>query len=704
MFLRRQSRRNRRQGMSASFVTESLEGRQLLTTFGNAWDDARGLTVSFPADGTPLGATGNQLRSLLDASADRAAWQTAILRAFQTWSEVADINFGLVADRGDAFGAVGLSSSDPRFGDFRIGALPLPGVLANAVPGQAVAGTWSGDIFFSTETNWYLANVGSGHSAAAADGAYDLYSVALHEVGNALGLADQTAAGSVMSAQYSTAVSGLTASDVAAIQAIYGERTDPFESQSNNSRGTATVIQLDAAEAAAGVAIRSGSLLNAADSDVYSFVVPEGVTAAAVTLRAQGISLLESELDLRSAAGGRVAVGYSKSIFANDVRVVSASLQSGATYYVHIDSQKNSDFTSGDYQLELNFHPESDWLPVNGRQHDAGRYNGRARLDDADRVDLPGLFAGAILDGETAGNNTFVTATQLETTIGFRDGIHYEAVGTVLGSGDRDFLSFQAPQQAADVLVVRFTPLDGAEVNVQLAVMNANGDRVEALVNRSANGQYEVQIREPEAGATYVVGMKLEADAADAPVNYALTADFAVAAAHDQQSSQAQIVAGEIQLGRISSLKSQLFRLDLSNLSEVSGDKVAINVIDLRNQQTVQTVMATAGATESIFIWLPEGEYGIAVRGKAADGGSTAIGYRIDVSVVSDDEGPGYVDPLDPDGSTGDQDPYIYEDPYAGTEDPYEDPWLDPYFLGGDPWENDPFALFVKEIYYLEIE
>lgn len=702
MFLRRQSRRNRRQGASAAFVTESLEGRELLTTFGNAWDDARGLTVSFPADGTPLGATGSELRGLLDESADRSAWQTAILQAFQTWSEVADINFGLVADRGDAFGAVGLSSSDPRFGDFRIGALPLPGVLANAVPRQAVAGTWSGDIFFSTETNWYLANVGSGHSTAT-EGAYDLYSVALQEVGNALGLADVDAPGSVMSAQYTGAVSGLTAMDIAAIQAVYGQRTDPFETVSNDSRETATAIQLSGTEAAAGVAVRSGSLLNAADSDVYSFVVPEGVTAAAVTLRAQGISLLESELDLRSAAGGRVAVGYSKSVFDNDVRVVSASLHAGATYYVHVDSQKNSDFASGDYQLELNFNPESDWLPVNGRQHDAGRYNGRARLDDADRVDLPGLFAGAILDGETAGNNTFVTATQLETTIGFRDGIHYEAVGTVLGSGDRDFLSIQAPEQAADVMVVRFTPLDGVAANVHVAVMNSNGGRVAALVNRSAGGQYEIQISEPEAGATYAVGIKLEAGAEDAAVNYALTADFAVADAHAQTGSQAEIIAGEIQLGGISSLKSQLFKLDLSNLSETDGDKVAISVIHRRNQQIVQTVMATAGASESIFVWLPEGEYGVAVQAKSANGDATAVGYRISVAVVSDDEGPGYVDPLDPDPGTGDQDPYIYFDPYVGTEDPYEDPWLDPYFEY-DPWETDPFALFVKEIYYLEVE
>lgn len=702
-FLRRMTRRNRRKALAASFVSEALEARELLTTFGNSWDNPRGLTVSFPADGTPLGATSSQLRGLLDQAGDRSDWQQAILHAFQTWSEVADLNFGLTADRGDTFGAVGLSQSDPRFGDFRVGALPLPGVLANAVPGQAVAGTWSGDIFFSTRTSWALA-ADSGQQSDVAEGTYDLYTVALHEVGNALGLPDIPAAGSVMSSQYSAAMNGLTESDIAAVQALYGHRTDPFEGSPNDTTGTAAAITLTTAEAEAGLAVRSGSLFSASDKDIYSFVAPAGVTQAAITLNVQGISLLESELDLRKECGGRLGKSYSRSVFDNDVRVVTTALVPGETYFIHIDSQRHSDFRSGDYQLEVNFRPESDWLPVNGRKHDAGRYNGRARLDDADRVDLAGLFAGDILDQETDSNNRLVTATELATPIGFSDGVHYEAVGTVLNSEDRDFFSFQAPASASETLVVRFSPLDGKAVSVDIAVMNSVGDRVAAIANRSSDGRYEFQISDPVAGETYVVGMSLAADAQDEAVNYALTADFTSTEAVLDQVSSGQVETGETALSRLVSLKSQLFRLDLANVSAVRGDKVAVSIIDLRNLQTIQSVTAVAGSTQSIFVWLPEGTYAVAVHGLAADG-VAAIPYNVSLAVVSDDEGPGYEDPFDPYAGV-DEDPYVWEEPTTdgGGEDPYGDPWIDDGFQFEDPWANDPFYLFVDEIYYLEIE
>jgi hypothetical protein len=87
---------------------EHLENRQLLAAFGNAWADPRSISISFPSENTPIGSAQNRLRTTLDAVAPRLEWQTAILRAAQTWAENANINIGLVPDRGDNFGAVGL--------------------------------------------------------------------------------------------------------------------------------------------------------------------------------------------------------------------------------------------------------------------------------------------------------------------------------------------------------------------------------------------------------------------------------------------------------------------------------------------------------------------------------------------------------------------------------------------------------------------
>jgi len=119
---------------------ESLEVRSLLTTYGLPWADPRSLSISFPGEGTPIGGTGNNIRQTLDTVAARGAWQQAALKAFQTWAEVANINVGLVGDRSDAFGAAGLASNDPRFGEFRIGSFSQTNVLANSVPWQPCSG------------------------------------------------------------------------------------------------------------------------------------------------------------------------------------------------------------------------------------------------------------------------------------------------------------------------------------------------------------------------------------------------------------------------------------------------------------------------------------------------------------------------------------------------------------------------------------
>ena len=195
----------RRQGLRKAGanvqVGEVLELRQLLTSYGNVWADARSLSVSFPSDSTPIGAESNQLRAVLDTVAARGEWQKEALRAVQQWAEVANVNIGLVPDRGDAFGTVGLASNDPRFGEIRIGAFPQSQVVASSVPNQVNAGTWSGDIFLNSDTPWSVAQQRGNKPAAT--GSVDFFSVMMHEVGNSLGLVDSANTGDAMSTNYS---------------------------------------------------------------------------------------------------------------------------------------------------------------------------------------------------------------------------------------------------------------------------------------------------------------------------------------------------------------------------------------------------------------------------------------------------------------------------------------------------------------------
>src|SRR5262245_57332964 len=72
-------------------------------------------------------------------------------------------------------GAEGESSDDPRFGDIRVGALPMSSdIFAIAVSRDAPVGTWAGDILFN--------------SAATLASRDQLFAVALHEAGHVLGL------------------------------------------------------------------------------------------------------------------------------------------------------------------------------------------------------------------------------------------------------------------------------------------------------------------------------------------------------------------------------------------------------------------------------------------------------------------------------------------------------------------------------------
>src|SRR5262249_26455076 len=105
---------------------EILEDRTVPATFGIPWPNAGHLTLSFAPDGTQVGNQPSQLFRLLNAVAPTATWQTAILRAFQSWAAPTNINLSVVPDSGDPLGTVGPLQGDSRFGDIRITAVPLP--------------------------------------------------------------------------------------------------------------------------------------------------------------------------------------------------------------------------------------------------------------------------------------------------------------------------------------------------------------------------------------------------------------------------------------------------------------------------------------------------------------------------------------------------------------------------------------------------
>lgn len=167
--------RNGREARKRGLRLESLEPRMLLHSGGIAWNSPD-LTISFAPEGTQIASHASELFSHFGSIGEQQAWQSSIVRAFATWAQQINATITVVDDSGDPFGVSGATQGDSKFGDIRVGALPLSSdVIAMSVPhDEIVSGTWAGDLLFNSKVD-----------LASLD---DLFAVALHEAGHVFGL------------------------------------------------------------------------------------------------------------------------------------------------------------------------------------------------------------------------------------------------------------------------------------------------------------------------------------------------------------------------------------------------------------------------------------------------------------------------------------------------------------------------------------
>jgi hypothetical protein len=335
---------------------EGLESRVVpYATTGNAWPNPQLITISFVPDGTIVGTSnGGYVYSNLFATFNAkfgspARWENIILQAAQTWAQQANINIAVVPDSGVAEGAGNDMQGDPTMGDVRISGFTFSSnaLAMAAFPPPANNYSVAGDVSFNTAQNF---NVGY---------TYDLYSVALHEFGHALGLAHASSSAAVMYQNYTGARKGLNSDDIAGGQTIYAARTpDQFDTGAgDNSFAAAANIQSTINPSSLTAVANGLNLVNTSDVAYYTFTAPAGSSSSlTVTVQSKGLSQLTPTLtvfgaDQMTVLGSASGAGQ----YGTTLTVTIPNVKAGQQYYVKVAGVDASAFSTGAYALTLNF-------------------------------------------------------------------------------------------------------------------------------------------------------------------------------------------------------------------------------------------------------------------------------------------------------------------------------------------------------------
>jgi hypothetical protein len=277
-------------------IPETLEARLLLySSLGDNWTYGSRITYSFMPDGTNVGGVPSALYQTLNARFPTATWQRQLKIAASLWENATNINLANVPDGGQTVGSSGNQQDDARFGDIRIGAVPLScGTLAMTfVPPPANGGTDAGDILLNSNVNWQI------------NSNYDLMTVVAHEFGHALGLGESTVSQAVMYGSYNGIKQALASDDTAGIQSIYNTRQfDQFNTGGvrNNTVSSATNINAFITRNAQ-IAIAGLDNTTVGDSEWYYVNVPSNTSGnMTVTVQSSNLSSFSPKLVVYNSA------------------------------------------------------------------------------------------------------------------------------------------------------------------------------------------------------------------------------------------------------------------------------------------------------------------------------------------------------------------------------------------------------------------
>jgi hypothetical protein len=323
---------------------ETMEDRLLLYATEGGHFVYPSITYSFMPDGTSIGGVPSNLFQTLDAVTSTANWQAQFEKAAAVWQRVADVNLALVPDDGAPFGSGSYQQGDPGMGDIRIGAMAQAGgVLATTMlPPPLNGGSLSGDIIFNSSQPWH---VGSN---------FDIETVAIHEIGHALGMGHSGIASADMYAYYQNVRQTLDPDDVAGIQSIW-DAVPSTDASGNATLATASDMwYLYAAKDDPQAVIGGQSISNGTDRHYYRVFVPWNTTGQmTVTMQSVNAGSLTPAVDLLDANGNVLSQASAPSN--GTTASLTWSVSPGQVYYIRTAAAAGGIGSSGTYGLGVNF-------------------------------------------------------------------------------------------------------------------------------------------------------------------------------------------------------------------------------------------------------------------------------------------------------------------------------------------------------------
>jgi len=630
-------------------IVEHLESRLTPTTWGVPWPAPQHLTLSFVPDGTDVGGAPSNLFQTMNAQTPTSTWETAILKAFQTWAATANIDISVVADDGQPLGTNGAPQGDPRFGDIRIAARPGTNeVAATSSPFDWTGTTWAGDVILNSSMN-----IGVGSQSQ-----YDLYTVALHEAGHVLGFPVNNDPQSVMYQTYEGAFPGLSTQDIAAVQALYGARTP--EPANNGNFGSATQLGL---LASTGSTV-SGTLNSASDVDYYKFMAPLslGLVNLNVQLQTSANSMLESQVTVYNGAHQVVGSATAVSPLNGNVSIPITGLLPLSTYYVKVTSAANTVFGVGSYQLSIN-----SLLPVSSLVNQLGSSLNNLSTSLITNLDL---------------NSSPATATLLSPVTGLVSPTdpRFDAfmTGSIAQPSYVDYYRISAPGTNASAPVTMTAMAWGIDYPKPLYpivhVYDANDNPLPVQVITNGGGTYTIQLANVQPNTSYYVEvMPINSSGGNCTGNYALAVDFHSTAPVTLQTFGSNQLSQSNPQDTAALVVSQttLFHFALAAAAGSSDGAVSVTMtITDQDGNVLFNLTSQAGKPSSTGdIYLQVGSYTVTYTAQAVNGGAIpAVEYWLEGESDSGPIGAMATNPTNaPAGPSSGSGGYTYTGPSSGS-------------------------------------